>query len=127
MFKDRNLALIAALSVMTLISCGVAVHYRLAYIRLQEAQSVAAPASMDLSEADRLKAEVARLVALPNEEPVIATVTDPSLLTGQTFFATAKAGDKVLIFTESKKAILYDPTAKKILEVAPLGNGLQPK
>jgi hypothetical protein len=68
--------------------------------------------------------KVGKLIVLPEgETPTLATVSDPSKLKDQTFFARAKAGDKVLIFTNSKKAILYDPVANKIVEVAPVNLG----
>jgi hypothetical protein len=67
---------------------------------------------------------VAKLIVLPTgEEPTIATVTDPSKLKGQVFFNNAKAGDKVLIYTNAKKAILYSPADNKIVEVAPVNIG----
>lgn len=65
--------------------------------------------------------DISRLIVLPaDEQPTIATVSDPQLLKDQPFFAKAKKGDKVLIYSKSNKAILYDPVAKKILEIAPL-------
>lgn len=63
---------------------------------------------------------VRRLIVLPDEQPTIATVTDPDKLKNQAFFANAKVGDRVLIFTQAKKAILYDPQADRIIDVAPL-------
>jgi len=69
-------------------------------------------------------AKVSRLIVLPQgEEPTVATVSDPEKLKDQLFFVNAKAGDKVLIYTNAKKAILYDPVADKIVEVAPLNIG----
>jgi hypothetical protein len=66
-------------------------------------------------------AKVSKLIDLPTDEtPTIATVSDVDKLHDQPFFAKAKNGDKVLIYTKAKKAILYDPTANKILEVGPL-------
>ena len=73
------------------------------------------------SETQTLIEEVGKLISLPqDEEPTIATVSDPEVLKKQAFFANAKAGDKVLIYAKAKKAVLYDPVAKKIVEVAPL-------
>ncbi len=73
------------------------------------------------SDSQTLIEEVSKLISLPqDEEPTIATVSDPKLLKDQAFFANAKVGDKVLIYTKAKKAILYDPVNKKIMEVAPL-------
>jgi len=66
-------------------------------------------------------AEVQKLIVLPtDEDPTVATVSDVEKLRSQPFFADAKDGDKVLIYTKAQKAILYDPTAKKVVEIAPL-------
>ena len=65
--------------------------------------------------------KVDKLIVLPqNETPSVATVTDLSKLKDQPFFANAKIGDEVLVYTNAKKAILYDPVLNKIVEVAPL-------
>lgn len=70
--------------------------------------------------------KVGRLVVLPNDEtPTIATVSDPDALKNQAFFANAKKGDKVLIYSNAKKAILYDPTIDKIITIAPLNTEAQ--
>ncbi len=75
-------------------------------------------------EANAVVAEVAKLLVLPEGEiPTVATVADPEKLSGQVFFAKAKKGDKVLIYANARKAILYDPVAKKIVEVSPLNIG----
>ena len=69
----------------------------------------------------QLMADVSQLITLPtNEMPTVATVTDPTKLKDQPFFTDAKVGDRVLIYTGAKKAILYDPVARKIMQVAPL-------
>ena len=65
-------------------------------------------------------AAVEKLMELPNEEPTVATVSDLKTLQGQPFFAHAEEGDRVLFYTQAKKAILYRPTANKIIEVAAL-------
>ena len=67
-----------------------------------------------------LLTRVSEIVVLPkNERPTIATVVDPAQLRGD-FFAKAKKGDRVLIFKIAGKAILYDPIANKVVEVAPI-------
>ena len=58
---------------------------------------------------------------LPSDElPTIATVSDPEALQNQSFFIDAKKGDKVLIYSNARKAILYDPIANKIITIAPV-------
>ncbi len=65
--------------------------------------------------------EIGRFIELPTgEEPVLATVLDIEKLKGQPFFAKAINGDKVLIYSQNKKAILYRPSNGKVLEMAPL-------
>lgn len=75
-------------------------------------------------ETRKLLADVSGLIILPEGEiPTIATVSDPEKLTDQPFFAKAQKGDKVLIYTNSRKAILYSPKENKIVEVAPINIG----
>lgn len=64
---------------------------------------------------------VGKFITLPQgEQPTIATVTDVSKLQNQPFFKNASEGDKVLIFKEAKKAILWRPSTSKVIEYAPL-------
>ncbi len=69
-------------------------------------------------------AEVGRLIELPTgENPTIYTIADITKFKDQLFFQKAKNGDKVLIYTNAKKAILYDPQAKKVIDVVPVNIG----
>ncbi len=71
-----------------------------------------------------LVAEVGKLMVLPEgETPTLATVTDPAKLKSQAFFANAEQGDKVLVYAQARKAILYSPKKHKIIEVAPVNLG----
>ncbi len=73
------------------------------------------------AEMQALVAEIGKLIELPKgENPTVATITDPAKLKDQPFFANAKNGDKVLIYPNARKAFLYDPSTKKLIEVAPL-------
>lgn len=82
-------------------------------------------------EADELKAKVGKLIDLPSDEkPVVATIQDKQKLKDQPFFNGAENNDKLLIFTNAKKAIIYREAANKIINVGPiavntsdLGNG----
>jgi len=82
------------------------------------------PQSEAWREAQRIVAAVSKLMVLPaDEEPIIATVADPSQLADQPFFANARVGDKVLIYNLARKAILYSEAENRIVDVAPLSPG----
>jgi hypothetical protein len=67
---------------------------------------------------------VSKLMALPkNETPTVATVSDKTKLEDQSFFTNAENGDKVLIYSQAKKAILYRPSTNMIIDVAPVNLG----
>ncbi len=82
------------------------------------------PQAVAKQEAASLVSKVGKLVVLPEEEvPTVATVSDPEALKDQPFFSKAQAGDKVLIYAEAKRAILYSVTLNKVIDVAPLNIG----
>lgn len=79
------------------------------------------PNAISEREVKDLVEKVGELIVLPeNEVPTVATVSDPEALKNQSFFSEANKGDKVLIYTDAGKAILYDPVLNKIISVAPL-------
>lgn len=55
-----------------------------------------------------------------DEEPTIGLVSNVDELRGQPFFAAAKAGDRLIVYAKAKKAILYRPSIRKVIEVSPL-------
>lgn len=63
---------------------------------------------------------ISKFMELPDETPTLATITDQEKLKDYSFFAKAQNGDKVLIFAQSQKAILYRPESRKIIEVVSL-------
>ncbi len=97
------------------------------YFRYQDAQAkLANPGVASAEQTKTLIERVGKLMELPTgEEPTIATVTDRERLKDQQFFAKSENGDRVLIYTQAKKAILYRPEINKIIDVAPLTIGNQ--
>lgn len=71
-----------------------------------------------VSEVKQLVETISQFMELPEETPTLATVTDKTRLEKQLFFQKAQNGDKVLIFPQAQKAILYRPSTQKIIEVA---------
>jgi hypothetical protein len=107
---------IAVLALLTLATAGTAAYFYLQYQGLKNN-----PTKIVDDENKILLGRVGKLMLLPdNETPTIATITDLAPFKGQAFFDNAKIGFKVIIYTQAKRAILYDPTEDKIVEVAPL-------
>lgn len=75
-------------------------------------------------EAGKIAEQVKKLIAVPDDEtPTIATVSNADKLKANAFFANAQNGDKVLIYTGAKKAIIFRPGENKIIEVGPISIG----
>ena len=68
--------------------------------------------------------ELAKSTGLPrDEEPTVVRINDAERAKTQPFFSKAKNGEIVLLYKKPKRAILYDPLEKKILESGPLLEG----
>ncbi len=121
------LALVVVLAVLVLGGVLTVVAYKVKpslFARWIGAPSQNAAAQKD---AQNLVDEVGKYIDLPGDEtPTIATVSDAEKLKGQAFFAKAQNGDKVMFYTKAKKAFLYRPSTKKIIDVAPLSVGQNP-
>lgn len=110
----KQKALLATiLLVLALIGVSATAYYY--YNQYQKALSKPGVESSD--EVKKLKDAVSKLMTLPNEDPVVATVTDKSKLEGQVFFRYSENGDKVLIFKDDGRAVLYRPSTAKIIDV----------
>jgi hypothetical protein len=71
-------------------------------------------------EAISLRDKVQKLMQVPDETPTIATVQDAEKLASQEFFTDAKDGDKVLIFTNAKKAVIYRESENRVINSGPI-------
>lgn len=92
------------------------------YNQYQKSQSLLKnPTEAAKEEVRALVAKVGQLLELPQgEEPTVATVSDKEKLKDQAFFQRAENGDKVLIYSSAKKAILYRPSTNRVIDVAPV-------
>ena len=78
-------------------------------------------ATAGATEVKQLTAEIGQFFQLPTgETPTLATVSDASKVRNQAFFKDANNGDKVLLYSKAGEAILYRPSTKKIIAVAPV-------
>lgn len=101
---------VMVLSTLLLIALSVAGYF---YYQYRHSAQVA-----DAKEIADLSQEIGAVMMLPEGEvPTLATVTDREKLAEQAFFEKAENGDKVLIYSQSGRAILYRPSIKKIIDV----------
>ncbi|OGM96165.1 MAG: hypothetical protein A3B86_02555 [Candidatus Yanofskybacteria bacterium RIFCSPHIGHO2_02_FULL_38_22b] len=111
--------LTSALVVAVVLVSGLAYYFYSQYSDLKEN-----PNKITQEETAKIVGRVSKLMVLPEgETPTLATVSDPEKLQTQPFFAKAKKGDKLLLYANARKAILYDLENNKIVEVAPINIG----
>ncbi len=113
------------LLIVVVVSAGMILPSAYFYRQYQQVQrKLDNPNELVGEEVKNLVALVGNLMVLPtDEDPTVATISDITRLQNQPFFTNAQNGDKVLIYTNARKAILYRPGTDKIIEVAPLTLG----
>lgn len=113
--------LIAAGFALFLLALAPSIYF---YAKWRQSERTSAdPTQAAKDRASQVLAKISKFMELPDEEPTLATVSDVTKLVNQPFFAKAKNGDQVIIFQGARLAILYDPLANKIINVAPVNIG----
>jgi hypothetical protein len=109
-------------AILVLVGIGALLPGVYFYQKYQETKKLLQnPKSSVQEQSKSLIAQVEKIMELPkDEEPTVASISDAGKLKDQPFFSTAQDGDKVLIYTKAKQAILYRPSTNKIIAVAPL-------
>jgi len=109
---------------LVLILVGAAASYYF-YTKNRESQAlIKDPTSAQAAQVKTVIAEVGKLMYLPQgEDPTVANVLDVTKLSDQPFFAKAKDGDEVLIYSKAGTAILYRPSTNLIVNVSPINLG----
>ena len=111
------------LVILLLVAGGIWLAYDYSQLK-KENDKLSDPQQAAKAATAQLVDDVSQLTNLPaGETPTVATVSDASKLKNQAFFANAQNGDKVLIYTQAKRAILYRPSTNKVIEIAPINLG----
>lgn len=113
--SSKVIAIVAL--VVALASIGFATYQ---YNETQKLKTTEGAKQVADDEAKALKAKVAKLMQLPSEKPTVATIKDITKLKDQPFFNGAKNGDKVLIFTEARKAVIYREDSNIVINSGPI-------
>lgn len=108
--QHKNILILAALIVTAGLAFGV-----LTFINQDRASK-----NLTDSKVARIKRQVAAHYILPkDEEPALATVEDTTKLTTP-FLKQSENGDEILIYQKASLAIIYRPTADRIVAVGPV-------
>jgi hypothetical protein len=101
---------------------GVSYYFYNQYQRTQKL--LQNPTEAAKAETKFILGQVGKLMDLPtDEDPTIATILDSEKLKDQPFFAKAKNGDKVILYTNARKAILFRPDTNRVIDFAPINIG----
>lgn len=114
--KRRWLAVTAVVIVAA--SVFFALYYWRQYKKIEQNPNAAVE-----KEVKKITEKIDKFMDLPaDEQPTLATVSDKEKLKEQIFFAKAQNGDKVLIYQNAKKAILFRPSSGRVIEVMSLNS-----
>lgn len=105
--SSKRKALLVAIVAVVVVLGGIGVFFRVRQ-------------SQDMNNVSVVTAAVGRHYLLPTEEvPALATVEDRAKLNSE-FLRSAENGDKLLIYKNAKKVILYRPSIDRVIEVGPV-------
>lgn len=115
--KQKIKNILIAVLILFLLGAGAATYYF--YNEYQKVKKN--PDLISKEEVKSVTSIISKYMDLPtDEQPTIATVTDKEKLKEQDFFKKAENGDKILIYTNARKAILFRPSTGRVIEFAPL-------
>lgn len=115
---NRGIIKIIIISIIILVVLGLGALSFYFYSQYKKASNELNSTAKD--EVSVISRNIGKFMELPNETPTLATVTDKEKLQDQVFFQNAQNGDKVLIYSQAQKAILYRPSTSKVVEVTSL-------
>jgi cytoskeletal protein RodZ len=85
---------------------------------VEKLSTVQGQQELSKTQTQQLLGEMRNIIVLPDgEDPVVATITDVELLKGKEFYKDAQNDDRVVVFANAKKAYIYRPSTKTIVNV----------
>jgi len=77
--------------------------------------------TMSEKEVSVLTEELSKFMVVPDEEPLIFTISDVDFLVQeQRFFENASNGDILFVFPEAEKAVVYSQEKQRIINAGPV-------
>ena len=123
--KKSNIGLLLLILIAILATVGFGLmlkKYMETKKQLEVVTSAEGQKAIAQKEVSALLEKVGKLIVLPqSEEPTVATITDAEALKQeQSFYIDAKNGNRVIIYMQAKKAIIYDEENNILVNVGPI-------
>lgn len=117
--KLGRIVLITIIVILVGIAAASSYFYYQAQKKITELSSIKGQQMLAQKEVESLLTQVGKHMVLPEKEkPTVATVTDvKALKKNQPFFENAQNGDKVIVYVQARKAIIYNPERDVIVNV----------
>lgn len=107
MDSKKKKIIAVALVILFLVVAGV--YYYNSSQSQNDSEALIAKEALDLS------GRVGEIMELPDEIPAVATIVDETKIANEPFFKGAKNGDKILVFVQSQRIVIYRPATNKIV------------
>lgn len=92
--------------------------YQATQQQVEKLSTVQGQQELNQTQVNQLLGEMRAIILLPkDEDPVVATISDMNLLKDKDFYKDAQNGDRVVVFANAKKAYIYRPSNKMIINV----------
>lgn len=111
--------------VVLLVLLGLAAGSAYLYMKYDETQqkveqlsTVQGQEELNKTQTEQLLGEMRQMILLPtDEDPAVATIIDINQLNSNEFYKDAQNGDRVIVYSNAKKAYIYRPESKIIVNV----------
>lgn len=116
---DQKKSIFIGLSILLIVSLSVSGFFLFRYNSIKD--NLIDGQQSSEKETEELIKKIGKIYELPKgETPTVATVADPNRLKNQPFFSNAQVGDKVLVYINDRKGILYRPSTNQIINISPI-------
>ena len=112
--KIKKILSLLIIIVIVLLGYGV-------YNKLFSTNTVTQEGQLSEKQIQSLVKKVSKLINVPEESPVVATIIKADeLIAEQRFYAGSKDGDYLIVFPQAQKAIIYRENEDRLINVGPI-------
>lgn len=86
--------------------------------KVEQLSTVQGQEELNKTQTEQLLGEMRQMILLPtDEDPAVATIIDINQLNSNEFYKDAQNGDRVIVYSNAKKAYIYRPDTKMVINV----------